>query len=358
MRIRDAEVVIVFPRDSKPLKTVKSQFVPPFHGRRDEDMTVEQMYFIYAARVNPTADRLSANRKYVVQAEWATRRLKQGKWLPEQNSDEWEMMYVCAKRENSVLLIPRVDNTAAAPIGNSVMQEPYPAATLLSTPSLPEILSQTLPSFEYRPSEPVKSPASPFASTPVSTVPPKQPLSIEVGQETTEAPPLTPPLVPEMEPAGPSSSQRLVPEQTWTPPVSHATPLTPFVALPQPLPSPVQPVARISVDPRLPSLAAVTIEPVSAPRTITPVSAASRQRTVTESPAQNGPISQIPVMPMTDRTPQPLLRKEPTPIAQAPRRARHNPEGVFAKGHVMPWTFHVLNADRHRSVVRSIEVCL
>jgi len=98
MRIRDAEVVIVFPRDSKPLKTVKSQFVPPFHGRRDEDMTVEQMYFIYAARVNPIADRLSANRKYVVQAEWATRRLKQGRWSPEQNSDEWEIMYVCVKK--------------------------------------------------------------------------------------------------------------------------------------------------------------------------------------------------------------------------------------------------------------------
>ena len=358
MRIRDAEVVIVFTRDSKPLKTVKSQFVPPFHGRRDEDMTVEQMYFIYAARVNPTADRLSANRKYVVQAEWATRRLKQGRWLPEQNSDEWEITYVCAKRINYVLLILRVDNTAAAPIEYAVMQEPYPAAPLLSTPSLPEILSQTLPSFEYRPSEPVKSPTLPFASTPVSTVPPKQPLSIEVGQETTEAPPLTPPLAPEMEPAGSSNSQRPVPEQTWAPSVSHATPLTPFMALAQPLPSPVQPLARISVDPRLPSPAAVIAEPIPAPRTITPVSGASRQRTVTKLPAQNGLISQIAVIPMTDRTTQSLPKKAPTPIAQAPRRVRHNPEGVFAKGHVMPWTFHVLNADRHRSVVTNIEVCL
>lgn len=261
-------------------------------------------------------------------------------------------------KENYVLLIPRVDNTAAAPIEYAVVQEPYPAAPLLSTPSLPEILSQTLPSFEYRPSEPVKSPASPFASKPIPTVPPKQPLSIDVGQETTEAPPLTPPLVPEMEQPGSSSSQRLLPEQTWTPPVSHAAPLIPFMALLQPLPSPAQPLARMSVDPRLPSPAAVTTEPVSTPRSITPAPAASKQRTMTESPAQDDPISQISVIPATDRTTQLLPRNASTPIAPAPRRVRHNPEGVFAKGHVMPWTFHVLNADRHRSFVMNIEVCL
>jgi len=238
------------------------------------------------------------------------------------------------------------------------MQEPYPAAPLLSTPSLPEILSQTLPSFEYRPNEPSKTPTLPFATTPVSTVPPTQPPSIEVGQETTDASPLTTTLVPEMEQPGSSSSQRLVPEQTWTPPVSHATPLTPFMALAQPIPSPVQPLARISVDPRLPSPAAVIAEPIPAPRTITPVSAASRQRTVTESSAQDGPNTQTPVMPMRNRAAQSMPTKEPTPISQAPRRVRHDPEGVFAKGHVMPWTFHVVNADRHRSVVRSIEVCL
>jgi hypothetical protein len=92
MHIRSADVVIVFPRDSQQLKTVKSQYVPPFHGHRDSDMTVEQLYFQYAARLDRGADQLSRNRKCVVQAEWATQRLKQRRWVPNQNRDEWEIM--------------------------------------------------------------------------------------------------------------------------------------------------------------------------------------------------------------------------------------------------------------------------
>jgi hypothetical protein len=223
--------------------------------------------------------------------------------------------------------------------------------------ALPEILSQALPSFEYQPSEPARPAALLLEDIPVSAKQSRQPLPIDIGQGRTEVRPFTPALIAETDQFEASTTQRLVPAQTWTPPVSKATPLTTFMAPEASVMSSVQSLARMSVDPQLSRSAAISDELVTAPlRMATTVNAISRQRVQTGCPAKTVPVSNETYQYVVNKSTQPLSRPEIIPQVQAADSSRLNPTGVFARDQVMPWTFHVLNGDRQRLAVMSIEV--
>jgi hypothetical protein len=151
-------------------------------------------------------------------------------------------------------------------------------------------------------------------------------------------------------------------QETWTPVKRETTPARPSTPTPEPptppLPSSVQPLPTTYSSP--PPYCADTELTSTAPHRNTPEPVATRQPS---AEPERVVVPQVPFKSPDLPTDQPAgATSKPTSVQpqsiQPPKRTHNNPNGVFARDQVMPWTFHVLNAENHRLEVVNIEVCV
>jgi hypothetical protein len=95
MEIEKANIIIIHGPQKKIAMTVKPDLgvSPITRGKRPD---LAQIYNSYATRVVPDRDPQRANRKCVIQAEWAYQCLEKRKLLPEDIKDDFEIQFVFA----------------------------------------------------------------------------------------------------------------------------------------------------------------------------------------------------------------------------------------------------------------------
>jgi hypothetical protein len=95
MEIQEADIIIIHGPPVKMARTIKPDLgVPPII--RGQQFDLAQIYNSYATRVVPDRDPLRANRKCVIQAEWAYQCLGKRKLLPQDIKDDFEIQFVFA----------------------------------------------------------------------------------------------------------------------------------------------------------------------------------------------------------------------------------------------------------------------
>jgi hypothetical protein len=247
----------------------------------------------------------------------------------------------------------------------------------------PEVTTQELPSLEPSPNKPAESPAG----LPQNRIDQDEVMDLEAPQvsETEPGPPETtsstflvppqdrtpadiPAVIPSSPPALPTSPPTTL-QPTSSPPVANE-PTPPIVMAdfpmmppeyvdsdrkatsqpPTPAASPPPPIkSEIIQDETMPASEALSEEPE-------PV---NREDIIPDSPASSARTASTGVVeaPLASCRNKDTPRKESIIPASRPKR-KHNPEGVFARRQFLPWPFHVLNEDEHKSAVLLIEVSI
>jgi hypothetical protein len=213
----------------------------------------------------------------------------------------------------------------------------------------------TVPSFEYRPDMPPSSPLRPSRNGEDEA----RPSSCDTRTEcTTPSVPVLPAAV------GPSfrppthvvaSSRPLNHQERSAAALAACRPPTPpLPVVPLPLPAPVTepsfPHGEINVE-------TLTDVPSSLNRPPTQQRASSPTIAPTGRGAVAAATKSLTPIPISRRTISDSHGSVPrqTPC-QTPIPAQHNRQGVFARDQVLPWTFHVIDAERHRLAVMNITV--
>ena len=236
------------------------------------------------------------------------------------------------------------------------MEDIRPVTPPIPEDPLPEMLSDELPSFEYRQTEPVPS--------------------------TTRKLPEVRPLVEHWEPVVPtvvsapqemSKARRIALQQGWTDSVDSASLPKPPALVPDHSTSASITSARlpvkVSVDPRLEKLPTygsarppATTSPLMTPAPASPPRVAAIPITTQQHaepaprPSSSPPQTSAPDSSNTAAAPQGNPKATPiTPTLQS-HPARTGVNGVFARGQGMPWLFHVYGDDKTGITAMMIKV--
>lgn len=239
------------------------------------------------------------------------------------------------------------------------MQETRPETPRIPINMLADITAQDLANMEYQVIEPTRSPAA-EPDLPDDMMLSEQSEVLEMDDIPMDmATPISSPVRDTFQ-SHPVSGT--TPQDAWTASFRETTPPRPSTATPEPPTPPLPPPAQtIPTTQSSPHPHRVDTESTStAFHQPTPESVATRQPSPESAPVEVAQdVFKTPDLPIHQPTTSSLKRTyvQPQPI-QAPKRTRHNPNGVFARDQVMPWAFHALNAEKHRMAVMNIEVCL
>jgi hypothetical protein len=226
------------------------------------------------------------------------------------------------------------------------MEDARPDTPPLPDDLLPEMMTQALPSFEYRQNEPVPSAA----------------------RDLPEARPLVRFAEPEIPtvasaPYQMSRTQRIATDQGWTDPMTLAplaksSTLTPDLSATASISPAARPI-RVSVDPRLKPSTHSSVRPATAtPSRVTPTPIATQQYAEpTSGPSSSPPPTSASRSSNTAEATQKQPDVSPTIPTLQSKSARTGANGVFARGQGMPWLFHVYGNDKTGITAMTIKVC-
>jgi hypothetical protein len=248
--------------------------------------------------------------------------------------------------------------------------------------SQPEVTTQELPSVEPSPNKPAESPARlpqnridqdevmDLEEHPVSEIDPEPPATTS---STCLVPPQNgtpadiPAVIPSSPPALPTSPPPTLQPKSSPPVANEPTPPIVMADLPMMPPEYVdsyreatsQPPTPGSSPPRSFKSEIIQDEPMPASEALPEEAEPVNQGDIVpdSSPPSSRPASvAVADAPLAPCGHVDTSRPEFIMPASRPKR-KHNPDGVFARRQFLPWPFHVLNEDEHKSTVLLIEVC-
>jgi hypothetical protein len=238
------------------------------------------------------------------------------------------------------------------------MEDIRPDTPPIPANSLPDILMEQLPSFEYRQSEPVPSTTRkvPEVRAPIDHWKPEVPTVVSAPHKMSKA-------------------RSIAVQQGWSSPMASA----PVPKLPAVVPDlstsasipPVRLPVKVSVDPRLQlsarplatasrPLATPSPRPTLAPALssrVTPIPITVQQHAEPTPRSSSSPPQTIaPDSSKTAEATQELPDVKPATPTLHSKSARTGDNGVFARGQGMPWLFHVYGDDKTGITGMMIEV--
>ena len=349
-------------------------------------MMLGDVYQTYATRKDRNADLKRSDRKCVIQADWFVQCMKAKRRGEHDDKDAWEIKHVTEQHSDVFrLLTNRVDNTAPMPVSidrHTARGDTRPAAAQTPTHYRP-VFSQEAPSFEYR------SSASETQRSPDQKLPDK----LDEHMQCDAPPAITPSA---MQPGLGSSfstpvSNTVQSEASTVHHLEHQKRWTPSIP-PSTLPN-FPPTISIAGAPLYMSSATDVPEAAIHARSAPSGHANGYRRPIIRRPFAH---TSAPVNPPSRALPQPMIiRQEPMPAseppygdlaptlpdhtnpnhtaaprttefaprvdhnepASQPKDSKRNAHGVFARGHIVPCSFHVLDEDKHKMAVMLNEVC-
>ena len=357
---------------------------PPFRGRQDH-MTLYDVYQTYAARTDRNADLGRSNRKCVIQADWFFLCMKAERRGEHDDKDVWEIKFV-SEQPSGVFrsLTNRVDNTAPLPVPidrRAPRIEPRPATAQIDPNYRPENTRER-PSFGYcsSASETQRSPNQGLRDKAdvhmqCDTPPAITPNPMRPGLKSSSSTTISNAVRSETSP-----SQHLQQQKTWTPSIAH--PILPDFPPKMSLGEAPTYMSSAADDPRLvtdvrstpsgyadgrrrpilrrPTFHAssavdvpsrVSLQPMIISDEPMPSSEALHEELAPTVPENANP--DHPTAPITSVAVPSGGHDEPT---SRPKQRERNANGVFARGHIVPCSFHVLDEDDHKVDVMLIEV--